>query len=114
MQPAIAQDADPVAQPTKLSPEWQAKFTSLTTSPAPRKGALSAAELSARPELALITKAAAESVNLFPESIAVRENYNEFAKIFVEYGLKLMTSDRPTADVMRDLQAEMTKRVPAK
>ena len=96
------------------TPEWQAKFTSLTTSPAPRRGALTAADLSARPELALINKAASESVNLFPESIAVRENYNEFAKIFVEHGLKLMTSDRPTMDIMRDLQAEMTKRVPAK
>lgn len=96
------------------TPEWQAKFTLLTSSPAPRRNALSAAELSAHPELALINKAAAESVNLFPESIAVRENYNEFAKIFVESGLKLITGDRPTADVMRDLQAEMNKRVPAK
>ena len=41
-----------------------------------------AAELAARPELAVINKAAAESVNLFPESIVIRENYNEFAKIF--------------------------------
>jgi multiple sugar transport system substrate-binding protein len=96
------------------TPEWQAKFTSLTTSPAPRRDALTAADVASRPELALINKAAAESVNLFPESIAIRENYNEFAKIFVEHGLKLMTSERPTADIMRDLQAEMTKRVPAK
>ena len=96
------------------TPEWQAKFTLLTSSPAPRRNALSAAELNARPELALINRAASESVNLFPESVAIRENYNEFAKIFVESGLKLVTSDRPTADIMRDLQAEMMKRVPAK
>jgi multiple sugar transport system substrate-binding protein len=95
-------------------PEWQAKFTLLTSSPAPRKNALSAAEMAARPDLAMINKAAAEAVNLFPESITVRENYNEFAKIFVESGMKLMTSDRPTADIMKDLQAEMTKRVPTK
>ena len=75
---------------------------------------LPAAELNARPELALINRAAAESVNLFPESVTIRENYNEFAKIFVESGLKLVTSDRPTADIMRDLQAEMNKRVPVK
>jgi multiple sugar transport system substrate-binding protein len=96
------------------TPEWQAKFTLLTASPAPRRNALPAAELAARPELALVNRAAAESVNLFPESIAVRENYNEFAKIFVEHGLKLVTGDRPTAEVMKDLQAEMNKRVPAK
>ena len=95
-------------------PEWQAKFTLLTSSPAPRKNALPAAEMAARPDLAMINKAAAEAVNLFPESITVRENYNEFAKIFVESGMKLMTSDRPTADIMKDLQTEMTKRVPAK
>ena len=95
-------------------PEWQAKFTLLTSSPAPRKNALPAAEMATRPDLAMINKAAAEAVNLFPESITVRENYNEFAKIFVESGMKLMTSDRPTADIMKDLQAEMTKRVPTK
>jgi multiple sugar transport system substrate-binding protein len=95
-------------------PEWQAKFTLLTSSPAPRKNALPPAEMAARPDLAMINKAAAEAVNLFPESITVRENYNEFAKIFVESGMKLMTSDRPTADIMKDLQAEMTKRVPTK
>ena len=44
----------------------------------------------------------------------VRENYNEFAKLFAEAGVKLITSDRPTADVMKDLQAEMTKRIPLK
>ncbi len=96
------------------TPEWQARFTLLTSSPAPRRNALSAAELATHPELALVNRAAAESVNLFPESVPVRENYNEFAKIFVESGLKLITSDRSTADIMRDLQAEMNKRVPAK
>lgn len=96
------------------TPEWQAKFTLLTSSPAPRKNALSAAELAARPDLALINKAAADAVNLFPDSVAVRENYNEFAKIFVESGMKLITGDRPTADVMRELQAEMSRRIPLK
>jgi hypothetical protein len=95
-------------------PEWQAKFTLLTSSPAPRKNALPAAELAARPDLALINKAAADAVNLFPESVSVRENYNEFAKIFVESGMKLISTDRATADIMKDLQAEMTKRIPLK
>jgi len=53
-------------------------------------------------------------VNLFPENITVRENYNEFAKVFGEYGMKLITTDRPTADIMKELQAEMTQRVPPK
>jgi len=94
--------------------EWQQKFTLLTSSPAPRRNSLTAAEMNAHPDLALVNKAAAEAVNLFPESVPVRENYNEFAKIFVEYGMKLMNSDRPTADIMKDLQAEMTKRIPLK
>jgi multiple sugar transport system substrate-binding protein len=96
------------------TPEWQARFTMLTSSPAPRRNALSPAELQAHPDLALVNRAAAESANLFPESVAIRENYNEFAKIFVEHRLKLATTDRPTADILRDLSAEMTKRVPAK
>jgi ABC-type glycerol-3-phosphate transport system substrate-binding protein len=96
------------------TPEWQQKFTLLTASPAPRKNALSQAEMSARPDLALVNKAAGEAVNLFPESVPVRENYNEFAKLFAEAGVKLMNSDRPTADIMKDLQAEMSKRIPLK
>jgi hypothetical protein len=70
--------------------------------------------MQARPDLALVNKSAGDAVNLFPESVAVRENYNEFAKIFVESGMKLMNSDRPTADIMKDLQAEMQKRIPLK
>jgi len=103
-----------VAEFIKLTttPEWQAKYTQLTASPAPRRDALPAAELAANPDLALVNKAAGEAVNLFPENVAVRENYNEFAKVFGEAGMKLMTTDRPTADILKDLQAEMTRRVP--
>jgi multiple sugar transport system substrate-binding protein len=96
------------------TPEWQAKYTLLSASPAPRKNALPAAELAQRPDLAMINKAAGEAVNLFPESVPVRENYNEYAKIFSEAGIKLITSDRATAEVMKDLQAELMKRVPLK
>jgi multiple sugar transport system substrate-binding protein len=103
-----------VAEFIKLTttPEWQARYTQMTASPAPRRGALSAAELAAAPDLALVNRAANEAVNLFPENVAVRENYNEFAKVFGEAGMKLITSDRQTLDVMKDLQAELTKRVP--
>ena len=96
------------------TPEWQARYTLLSASPAPRRNALTASELAARPDLALINKAAAEAANLFPESITVRENYNEYAKVFSEAGIKLINSDRPTVDVMKELQAELTKRVPLK
>ena len=94
------------------TPEWQAKYTRMTATPAPRRGVLSAADLAANPDLALVNKAAAEAVNLFPENVALRENYNEFAKVFGESGMRLITSDRPTADILKDLQAEMTRRVP--
>ena len=60
----------------------------------------------------MINESAAEAVNLFPENVAVRENYNEYAKIFSEAGIKLIMSERSTIDVMRDLQAELTKRIP--
>jgi len=103
-----------VAEFIKLTttPEWQAKYTKLTASPAPRRDALTPADLAANADLGLVNRAASEAVNLFPENAAVRENYNEFAKIFGEYGMKLVTGDRPTADVMKELQAEMTRRVP--
>jgi multiple sugar transport system substrate-binding protein len=96
------------------TPEWQAKYTLLSASPAPRRNALPASELAQRPDLAMINKAAAEAVNLFPESVTVRENYNEYAKVFSEAGMRLINSDRSTADILKDLQAELTRRVPLK
>ena len=94
------------------TPEWQAKYTLLSNSPAPRRNALPPAELAQRPDLALINKSATEAVNLFPENVVVRENYNEYAKIFSEAGIRLITTERLTIDVMRDLQAELSKRIP--
>ena len=38
----------------------------------------------------------------FRKTSRVRENYNEFAKIFVESGMKLIQTDRPTADMTKD------------
>jgi thymidylate kinase len=46
--------------------------------------------------------------------VPVRENYNEYAKVFSEAGMKLINSDRPTADILKDLQAELGKRLPLK
>jgi len=46
--------------------------------------------------------------------VTVRENYNEYAKVFSEAGMRLINSDRSTADILKDLQAELTRRVPLK
>ena len=96
------------------TPEWQARFMLLTRSPAPRRNALSERQQAEQPELALVAKSVSTAVNLFPESPGARTNYNQIAKLVGEAGIRLVNSDRPTADILKDLQAELVRRVPLK
>jgi multiple sugar transport system substrate-binding protein len=95
-------------------PEWQAKYMLLTRSPAPRRNALSERQQAEQPELTLVAKSVSSAVNLFPEIPAARTNYNQIAKLVGEAGIRLVNSDRPTADILKDLQAELVRRVPLK
>lgn len=96
------------------TPEWQAKFMLVTKAPAPRRGALSEAQIAANPALAAVAKSVSTAVNLFPEHPVARTHYNQIAKLVGEAGIRLVNSDRPTADVLKDLQAELNRRVPLK
>jgi len=95
------------------SPEWQNKYA-LTGSPAPRKGALSAADLSANPHLKVINDEAAKARNLFPEVQKVRADYNDFATHVTRAAMKMISTQEPTQKVMAELQSELERNVPLK
>ena len=86
------------------SPEWQHRYA-LTGSPAPRKGAVTAADLGAKPQLKVVNDEAAKARNLFPEVQAVRANYNDFATLVTKAAMKMISTQEPTAKAMADLQA---------
>jgi multiple sugar transport system substrate-binding protein len=95
------------------SPEWQNKYA-LTGSPAPRKAALSAADLAANPHLKVINDEAAKARNLFPEVQAVRAGYNDFATLVTKAAMRMISTPDPTPKVLADLQAELERQLPLK
>ena len=95
------------------SPEWQNRYA-LTGSPAPRRGALTSADLAAQPHLKLINDEAAKARNLFPEVQAVRVGYNDFATAVTKAAMRMVSSAEPTAKVLADLQSELERALPLK
>ena len=73
---------------------------------------LSQAEMAARPDLALVNKAASEAVNLFPENVPVRENYNEFATLFSRAVVRMQSSSQSTEAILANLQKETAAAIP--
>jgi multiple sugar transport system substrate-binding protein len=95
------------------SPEWQSRYA-LTGSPAPRRGALKAAELAANPHLRIVNEEAAKARNLFPEVQKVRAEYNDFATLVTKAAMRMISTQEPTQKVLSDLQAELERSVPLK
>lgn len=95
------------------SPEWQRAYA-LTGSPAPRKNVLTAADYSANPHLKVINDEAARAQNLFPSVPAVRAGYNDFATQVTKAGMRMISTQEPTAKVLADLQKELERAVPLK
>jgi multiple sugar transport system substrate-binding protein len=93
------------------SPEWQSRYA-LTGSPAPRKGALTAADLVTHPHLKIINDEAAKAHNLFPEVQAVRAGYNDFATLVTRAAMRMISTQDPTPKVLADLQAELARTLP--
>jgi len=95
------------------SPQWQSRYA-LTGSPAPRRGALSAADLAAHPHLKVINDEAAKAHNLFPAVQAVRADYNDFATAVTKAAMRMISTPDPTQKVLADLQAELARQIPLK
>ncbi len=93
------------------SPEWQRAY-GLTGSPAPRKNALTAADYAANPHLKVINEEAGKAHNLFPVNAAVRAGYNDFATQVTKAGMRMISSQEPTAKVLADLQKELERALP--
>jgi len=94
-------------------PEWQGRYTQLTASPAPRKGVLSAQDLAAHPDLALIIRPQVRPSTCFrkmsrcAKTTTIREDLQRSRD-------QAHHQRSCNGDVMRDLQAELSKRIPLK
>lgn len=110
--PAAKQDAVWRFMQLLAEPAWQERYTMLSGAPAGRTGAVTAATAERLPHLSVIQEAAAGAVSTFGTLPAVRENYNEFATMLGRGVIRLLSTDAPTADVLRALNRDLARAIP--
>jgi multiple sugar transport system substrate-binding protein len=93
------------------TPDFQAKYTVATKSPAGRKGVLTAEMLKQYPELDLVNKAAALAVGTWPGSLKARVNEALYAKLVGSGMIRLMLTNEPTARILDELQQTLVKEI---
>jgi len=89
------------------TPEWQAKYTLMTRSPAPRKGVLTPEMAEAHPDLEFVNKLAAEAISTWPRSPNLLANYTLYAKLIAEAATKLIVTEEPTLAIMKELEERL-------
>ncbi len=95
-------------------PEWQAKYFKLVKSPSPRKDVASDPAVASDPMLATALAAASKAENLFPTAPAAQLGYAQIAKLVGEGGIRLVNTETPTEQILKQLQDELERRVPLK
>ncbi len=93
------------------SPEMQTKYTVLTQSPAGRNNSLTGDLAKQYPGLVSVIEATGKAVNTLPDSPNVLANYALYSKLAGNGLLQLMITDIPTAKVMEDMTAKITREV---
>ena len=96
------------------SPKWQAQYPVLASSPAPRKGSITEETIQKHPHLKVVQDSANEAVSVFPTQEALMAGYNEYAKIYAQYAMKLVTSKTPSDKILADMQKELQRAIPLK
>lgn len=88
--------------------DYQEDYGEILSVPPPREGATTDALRSKFPEeIELMIQAKSNAVSVLPEAQATLENYGLWAKLVSDALVELLASDRPTVDVLTDLQANL-------
>ena len=96
------------------SPKWQEQYPIMASSPAPRKGSMTKETLAKFPHLNIVQDSAAEAVSVFPSQKALMAGYNEYAKIYAQFAMKMVTSKEPTTKILGDMQRDLERAIPLK
>ena len=93
-------------------PEWQQRYTLLTSAPAPRQDVLTPELLEQAPQLESINDAVIGAEPIIPYVRAIRANIGEFHAIVQRAGLRILSTDEPVEDILADLQGELEAKIP--
>jgi multiple sugar transport system substrate-binding protein len=95
-----------------MQPEWQRRYFVLTSSPPGLPGALSAAEIAAAPQLAIVAAGVKDAVPYIPTLQPIQADVNEFVQILMRTAVRILTTGDPIARVCEQTQAELVRTIP--
>lgn len=95
-----------------MQPEWQRRYFVLTSSPPGLPSALTADEIAAAPQLAMVAEGAKDAAPFIPTLQPVQANVNEFVQILVRSAVRILTTSDPVARICEETQAELNRAIP--
>jgi len=93
-------------------PEWQLKYTMITSAPAGMKGAVTPEVAAAKPQLKTINDAVIGAEPIIPNVKAIRANSNEFFAITQRAALRVLSTKDPVSTILKETQAELERAIP--
>jgi len=94
-------------------PEWQRQYLKITGQPSGRKSTmLTPEDIATAPQLKTISEAAADGQPLFPSDQQIRGNFSEYSSILMKAAVQLLSTQTPTADILKEAQDELEDALP--
>lgn len=93
-------------------PEWQERFTVLTSSPSGRQGVLTDAATAAAPQLKVISEGVVGAEPIIPAIEDIRANGSEFSAIIRRAALKVLSTKEPIEGILAEAQLELERAIP--
>jgi multiple sugar transport system substrate-binding protein len=98
---------------TAARQDFQEKYGEALSVPPPRDGATTDALKQRFPEqLAIMIEGKENAVSILPDNQTVMENYGVWANLVANAVVEMFATDRPTADILTDLQARLESDIP--
>jgi multiple sugar transport system substrate-binding protein len=95
-----------------MQPEWQRRYFVLTSSPPGLPGALTAEEIAAAPQLAIVAAGVKDAVAYIPTLQPIQANVNEFVQILMRTAVRILTTSDPVAQICEQTQAALARAIP--
>jgi multiple sugar transport system substrate-binding protein len=95
-----------------MQPEWQRRYFMLTASPPGLPGMLTAQDIAAAPQLAIVAEAANGAVPFMPMLQPIQADINEFLQILMRTAVRILTTGDPVAKICEQTQAELARTIP--
>lgn len=112
LDPTIADAAWKFIQFT-VQPEYQRRYLMVTGQPSGRASpVLTDADIVERPELAVISAAAAKGIPVFPSDQAIRAGFADYTAIMRSAALRVISTNDPVETILAEAQAELERAVP--